>query len=95
MSYDDWLVNGTDVWVARLGAPVTLRRAESTAAVHTTAAAQSASYSYADLRPHIISVGNNGVLKAGGDYGSSTEELQRVFDEDIPRVTGGWAVPRI
>lgn len=95
LSYDDWLVNGTDVWVARLGAPVTLRRAESTAAVHTTAAAQSASYSYADLRPHIISVGNNGVLKAGGDYGSSTEELQRVFDEDIPRVTGGWAVPRI
>ncbi|MFT3815309.1 MAG: hypothetical protein QM740_18360 [Acidovorax sp.] len=95
LSYDDWLENGTDVWVARLGAPVTLRRAESTAAVHATTAAQSASYSYADLRPHIISVGNNGVLKAGGDYGSTSEELQRVFDEDIPRVTNGWAVPRI
>ena len=25
VSYDDWLVNATDVWVARLGAPVTLR----------------------------------------------------------------------
>ncbi|WP_217278766.1 glycoside hydrolase family 19 protein [Achromobacter pestifer] len=95
LSYDDWLENGTDVWVARLGAPVTLRRPESTATVHATTAAQSVSYSYADLRPHIISVGNNGALKAGGDYGSTTDELQRVFDEDIPRVTGGWAVPRI
>ncbi|MNX33285.1 Chitinase class I [compost metagenome] len=95
LSYDDWLENGTDVWVARLGAPVALRRAESTATVHATTAAQSAGYSYADLRPHIISVGNNGTLKAGGDYGSTAEELQRVFDEDIPRVAGGWAVPRI
>ncbi|OZI35034.1 peptidase C1 [Bordetella genomosp. 10] len=95
LSYDDWLENGTDVWVARLGAPVMLRRAESTAAVHATTAAQSASYSYADLRPHIVSVGNNGVLKAGGDYGSTPEELRRIFEEDIPRATEGWAAPRI
>ena len=25
IGYDDWLANGTDVWVARLGAPVVLR----------------------------------------------------------------------
>ena len=25
LTYDDWLENGTDVWVARLGAPVILR----------------------------------------------------------------------
>ena len=25
VSYDDWLANGTDVWVARLGAPIELR----------------------------------------------------------------------
>ncbi len=95
LSYDDWLENGTDVWVARLGAPVRLRRLESTAAVHARTAAASTGYSFADLRPHIVSVGNNGVLKAGGDYGSTREELQRVFDEDIPRVTAGWAVPRV
>lgn len=95
LSYDDWLANGTDVWVARLGAPVTLRRLESTAAVHATTAAQSTGYSYADLRPHIVSVGNNGVLKAGGDYGSTPDELRRVFEDDIPRVTAAWAVPRV
>lgn len=95
LSYDDWLENGTDVWVARLGVPVRLRRLESTAAVHARTAAQSTGYSFADLRPHIVSVGNNGVLKAGGDYGNTREELQRVFAEDIPRVTAGWSVPRV
>ena len=95
LSYDDWLENGTDVWVARLGAPVTLKRAESTAAVHAKTSAQSIGYSFADLRPHLVSVANNGVLKAGGDYGSTSEELQRVFEEDIPRVVTDWAVPRV
>ncbi len=33
ISYDDWLENGSDAWVARLGAPVTLRKLESIAAV--------------------------------------------------------------
>ena len=29
ISYDDWLANGSDIWVARLGAPVMLRARES------------------------------------------------------------------
>ena len=35
ISYDDWLSNGTDVWVARLGAPVELRKLASTAALQS------------------------------------------------------------
>lgn len=95
LSYDDWLEHGTDVWVARLGAPITLQRGASTASIHARSAAQSVGYSFAELRPHIVSVGNNGTLKAGGDYGSTPEELQRVFEQDIPRVSAGWAVPRV
>jgi hypothetical protein len=95
ISYDDWLENGTDAWVARLGAPVTLRKLESIASVHAATAAQSNAYAFADLRPHIVSVGNNGALKAGGDYGSTPAELARIFDEDIPRVTRDWDKPRI
>ena len=95
ISYDDWLENATDVWVARLGAPVTLRKSESTASAHATSAAQSAAYSYADLRPHIISVGNNGQLQAGGDFGSTPAELAHIFEQDIPRVAKGWAKPRV
>lgn len=95
ISYDDWLENGTDIWVARLGAPVNLRKLESIASMHAATSGQSASYSFSDLRPHIVSVGNNGELKAGGNYGSTQAELNRIFEEDIPRVVSGWDKPRI
>ncbi len=95
ISYDDWLENGSDAWVARLGAPVTLRKLESIAAVHASTSAQSNAYSFADLRAHIVSVGNNGTLKAGGDYGSTPAELAQIFEQDMPRVMQDWETPRI
>ncbi|MEJ8849666.1 glycoside hydrolase family 19 protein [Variovorax rhizosphaerae] len=95
VSYDDWLANGTDVWVARLGAPVTLRAKQSAATAHAATAKQSVAYSFADLRPHIVSVGNNGALKAGGDYGSNPDELAHVFEQDIPAATAGWKKLRV
>lgn len=95
ISYDDWLENGTDAWVARLGAPVALRKLESIASVHAATSAQSNAYSFADLRSHIVSVGNNGTLKAGGDYGSTTAELAQIFEQDMPRVMKDWDKRRI
>jgi Papain family cysteine protease len=90
VSYDDWLENGTDVWVARLGAPVTLRMVQSIATSHSAAAGQSRAYSYADLRPHIVSIGNDGLLKPGGNYGTSAQDVQAIFQSDFPRVTKNW-----
>ena len=95
ISYDDWLKNGTDVWVARLGAPVTLRTLESTATAHASTSGQSVAYSFSDLRPHIVSVGNNGQLRAGGDYGVTPQGLADIFQDDIPRVTKRWDKLRI
>lgn len=95
ISYDDWLENGTDAWVARLGAPVTLRKLESIASVHSAASAQSNAYAFADLRPHIVSVGNNGTLKPGGDYGSTPAELAQIFEQDMPRAMQDWDKPRV
>lgn len=96
ISYDDWLLNGTDVWVARLGVPVALHRLESAATTHSSAATQSSNaYSYADLRPHIISVGNDGLLKPGGDYGNTPQDLDGIFTNDMPRMMASWATPRV
>lgn len=95
ISYDDWLANGTDVWVARLGAPVALRKTASTAISHSAAAGQSESYSYADLRPHIISIGNDGRLREGGTYGTSRDEVKSIFEQDFPRVTKDWKTKHI
>ncbi|CAN5775132.1 hypothetical protein BH11PSE13_BH11PSE13_32790 [soil metagenome] len=95
ISYDDWLANGTDVWVARMGAPITLRASQSAASTHATTSNQSVAYSFADLRPHIVSVGNNGELKAGGDYGSTPDELAHIFEQDIPAATANWKRLRV
>ena len=90
ISYDDWLANGTDVWVARLGAPVVLRLSESTAIAHSAAAGRSAAYSFSDLRPHIVSLGNDGALRPGGEFGTSPAELQHIFDTDMPQAMEKW-----
>jgi len=95
ISYDDWLDNGSDIWVARLGAPVTLRSLEGTAQAHAATAAQSVAYAYADLRPHIVSVGNDGKLRPGGEYGTTEQELAQIFSEDMPRVMKDWPVKRV
>jgi len=95
ITYDDWLANATDVWVARLAAPIMLQKIQSTAISHSAAAGKSEAYSYADLRPHIISIGNNGVLNAGGNFGTSVEEVKSIFEDDFIRITKPWKKKRI
>jgi hypothetical protein len=95
ITYDDWLANGTDVWVARLGAPVILEKAQSTAISHSAAAGKSAAYSYPDLRPHIISIGNDGMLNEGGNFGTSRDEVMTIFREDLLRVSRDWKKKRL
>ena len=43
ISYDDWLANGTDVWVARLGVPVALAEKKQAASSQTSLAPTKAS----------------------------------------------------
>ena len=79
VSYDDWLRNGSDVWVARLGAPIQLRSYDSVSRGVSVAAAGSRSYMFCDLRPHIISLGNDGLLRTEGTYGTSAEDVDEIF----------------
>lgn len=95
ITYDDWLANGTDVWVARLGAPVTLLKPQSIATSFSAAAGKSSAYSYSALRPHIISLGNDGTLNEGGDFGTSADEVRTIFKEDFLRVTKKWTRKRL
>ncbi|TLD40661.1 MAG: hypothetical protein JETT_3092 [Candidatus Jettenia ecosi] len=95
VTYDDWLEHGTDVWVARLGAPVTLRTAKATATSQSAAARQSETYAFRDIRPHIISIGNEGLLRTHGTYGTSEADVASIFREEFPRITGKWRKRRI
>jgi len=95
ISYDDWLVNGLDVWVARLGVPVSLRVAESTAMTIAPGAGQAKSYSYAELRPHLVSLGGTGELMMEDTFGTSEAEVAMIFRDDIPRTTKDWNKKRL
>jgi hypothetical protein len=96
ISYQDWLRNGTDVWVARLGVPVSLES--------TVGAASNATFSVAhatpevetqQLRPHIISLGNGGRLQPNGPFGNTLADVQQILANDFPRLTHGWGKPRM
>ena len=95
LTYDDWLEHGTDIWVARLGAPVKLVRPEAMAAANAATATSAGSYTFQDLRPHIISIDNDGRLRDSGTYGTSKESLRALFEEDFPRITNGWKKKRL
>lgn len=95
VTYDDWLENGTDVWVARLGAPIRIRTQAGTASLNADMGAGIAGYTFHDLRPHIVSLGNDGRFRDTGTYGTSREEAQAIFEEDFPRITQHWKRKRL
>ncbi len=95
ITYDDWLQNGVDVWVARLGVPVTLLNNESVAISNATVAKKSNAYSFAQLRPHIINIGNNGTLKTSGEYGNTEEEVRSIVENDFETITKNWKKKRL
>ncbi|PBJ83126.1 peptidase C1 [Lysobacteraceae bacterium NML93-0399] len=95
VSYDEWLQRGTDVWVARLAVPVRLRRVDAVSASNSALARQSTSYSQADLRPHIVSLGNDGRLRTTGRFGTGQDAVRNLIREDLPRITRDWPVKRV
>lgn len=95
VTYDDWLANGNDVWVARLGAPVELDRPQSAATSAGNAAKGSRSAAIRDLRPHIVSIGNDGLLRPGGEFGTTQASLDDLIDHEIPAVMDRWSRPKI
>lgn len=95
ITYDDWLANANDVWVARLGVPVQLNRTASVALASAAAAAGASSGLQNRMRPHVISVDNDGLLQPGGDFGMSAGDLDRIFEQDMEEAFKSWQQPRV
>ncbi|HZE76375.1 MAG TPA: C1 family peptidase [Gemmatimonadales bacterium] len=90
VAYSDWLQNGTDVWVARLGAPVQLAVDGTTTTAIASSSGGSRAYVFDRLRPHIVSLGNDGELRTSGPYGTGPADVEEIVTRDFPRVTEGW-----
>ena len=96
LSYDDWLENGTDVWVARLGVPVELGQASSSATINTrNLDVQSSGYAVPELAPHIISISDNGLLKTNGQWAKTAAQVANVFTTQFAAETSSWGKKRL
>jgi hypothetical protein len=95
VTYDDWLTNGSDVWVARLGVPIQLNSAEGLAVARGDRATRAQSYSFADLRPHLVTVGNDGLLCTSGQFANTEQEVRDIFSHSLPEITRQWKKNRI
>jgi hypothetical protein len=80
ITYDDWLANGTDVWVARLGVPVRTVSSVSVAVQYSGLVPRSSAISNKELRPHIISLGNDGLLKSDGTFGNDKADVAGIIN---------------
>jgi len=95
LSYADWLENGTDVWVARLGAPINLNGASGTARMRAGAPRSYESYLYASLRPHVVTAGNDGELLQTGSYGLTPAGVENVVRTQLPKTVAPWPTKRV
>lgn len=95
IGYQDWLANGTDVWVARLGAPIDMPDPLRSGVTQTFRIVRSNAYQYSDIRPHVISIKNDGQLDTRGDIATSAGMVKEILQEDFPRITQGWKKKRL
>jgi hypothetical protein len=95
IGYDDWLTNGSDVWAARLGVPIAPESSRGTAAIALSVGGNPLGYTHDDLRPHIIGIGNDGILRPTGTFGSTRESVRQIFEHYIPERTKDWRTKRI
>lgn len=95
ITYDDWLANGNDVWVARLAVPVSLQRTARVIAVGAVVSAPTLAFTYSDLRPHVISIGNDGTLRPTDTFGTTTHDVEEIFQHLLPTIMKPWNTKRI
>lgn len=92
ISYDDWMENASDGWVARLGAPVTVGISRTRG---SAGANQSAERDYAEMRPHLITIGVGGTLQEHGTFATTRSDVSSILRDEFRVATEGWKRRRL
>lgn len=99
LPYEDYLLHATDVWAVQLGVPVTVDLWEKGASADSTAGRQRATDAIPlnVIRPYVVDIGNNGELSQSGNYWTTEDDLDRLFNEHIPKAAadGNWTKNRL
>lgn len=93
ISYDDWLENAFDCWVARLGVPTT-----SLAMVGKAERSRVAEFDYiphesvvlSTIRPHFINLGNDGRFSDTGIYSTDATDVDEVVLAGFKAAAEEW-----
>ncbi len=96
ISYDDWLENGYDCWVARLGVPTT-----SLAIAGQAERTRVAQFDYiphesvvlSTIRPHFVNLGNDGAFSDTGIYSTNGEDVRDVVLKGFKTASARWKKP--
>jgi hypothetical protein len=95
LAYADWLKHGSDVWVARLGVPTNVQTRAAAPTAAFSVSAQARAFAIEEVRPHVVSLGNDGRLRTNGNIGANEEQLRSVLRGDLPALTKKWTKRRI
>ncbi len=93
--YEDWLKHGTDVWVARLGVPTSAETRSAAPSAAFSVSSQARTFAIEEVRPHVVSLGNDGRLRTTGNIGAGQSQLRKMIHEDLPASTASWKKRRI
>ena len=98
LSYDDWLRNAMDCWVAQLGVVTDEHREISKSgtlrsdAAGRVALAASEVLRNRELSPFIINMANNGALSNSGDFRTTPDDVRAIVDVQLERARRDWGL---
>jgi len=95
VSYRDWLKHGTDVWVARMGVPLARDAREAAVGRSFAVSSRARADATADVRPHVICLGNNGRLREEGNLATTPSDVRRIVHEDFVAASKRWSTKRL
>jgi hypothetical protein len=99
LSYDDWLRNAMDCWVAQLGV-VTRDHEEISqsssirvdAKTGLVVLAASEVLRNREISPFVIDLGNNGVLSNSGDFRTTPDDVRAIVDVHLAKARTEWSL---
>jgi hypothetical protein len=96
LTYDDWLDNGMDCWVAQLGVVTQEHKAISASttlrqdAKGRVSLASSTVLRDREISPFVVNMGNNGKLSSSGLFRTSEDDVRAIVDVHLAEARKRW-----
>jgi hypothetical protein len=97
LTYDDWIKNGYDCWVAQLGVVTRRHELQAGGRARVSAARFGASGSTLldlhALSPYVVNTGHDGELSPAGEFHTTYQDLEELSQRLLPDKRTEWNIP--